>query len=162
MRGRNGHADERSSADREGGGGFGGETMDRLELHHLMPEGADDAPAASRSPRRHRGCTKRNDPERNMAILGRLHELQPRGGVLKSVVSRASREGEHDDTDGFLRIVHPVGEAHHPRGNQLQLAERSLHFAWAHPEPDDNRRQQSHENDAEREADERREYHGLN
>ena len=81
--------------------------------------------------------------------------------MIKSVIGRAGREGEHDDADGLLRVIHPVREAHHPRGDQLQFAEPALHLAWTHREPDDNRRQQAHEKDAEREADERREYHGL-
>ena len=74
MRGRDGHADERSSADCESGGGFGGEAVYGLQLHHLMSERTDDAPATRRGPCGHGGRAKRDDPKRNVGILVRLHE----------------------------------------------------------------------------------------
>ena len=59
----------RGRQDDRGGTGFGGEAVDRLQLHHLVAEGPDDAPAADGGASSHRQGANHFDPHRDFHFL---------------------------------------------------------------------------------------------
>ena len=85
--------------------------MDRMELDHPLPHGADDPPAAGGGPAAivaeqstitHRGISLNAGTRRKSAQAGRWEKARLGGG----------EEGEGDDAHRLLRVVGAVAEAH--------------------------------------------------
>ena len=121
----------------DGGGGFGREAVDRLELHHLVTHRADDAPAAGGGAGRHGHCAEYDDPDRYLVdpalgVHGGLEPLRPfRGmGWIEGAGTHSDDECEGDDADGLLGVVRAVRESHQSSRDQLQFAEDLADDAW--------------------------------
>ena len=107
------------------GGRLGGESVDRLQLHHFVAERANDAPAARGCARGHRRRAQEDDPRRHLE-LRRDQELKSRRKMREGAAARAGEKGERDDAHGFLRVVRPVAVRHPGRAHELELAKNSV------------------------------------
>ena len=115
------------------GGRFRGEPVDRLQFHHLVTEGADDAPAARGSASRHGHRAKDHHPGRHLERR-RVEESQARAADLIEGAARCSGEKrEGDDAHGLLRVVRPVTVRHPGRADELQLPEDGMNDARREP-----------------------------
>ncbi|MNI11722.1 hypothetical protein D3C73_648770 [compost metagenome] len=167
MGGRHRHAEVGSHGQHGGRAGFRSETVDRMQLDHLVAQGLDDLPAARGGTGGHHHRAGQHDPHGD-AITGvrvRMHEGQPRRQVVQRAGRFGTDQGHRDDAHGLLRIVVAVGEAHVGRRGDLRLAEERIDDARACQSADraadlgqagNQRPQQHHHHDAEQEAGNRR------
>src|SRR6266404_4243242 len=101
--GGDGDAEVGGGEDDGGGAGLGGKAVDRMELHHFVAEGPDNAPTADRRAGAHGERANDFDPEGD-AFLGGINGCAEEGEPGRRVVEVAGlggrEEGEGDDAHG--------------------------------------------------------------
>ena len=137
---------------------FSGEAVNRLQFHHLVSHGADDAPAASGRAGRHRQSAGDHDPIRHVRLVRHLEKRKPARKIAKIARIGPGKKCERDDAHRFLRIVGAVAVAHEPGADELGFAEDLAHEERAHLAKQSG--QQEHEHGAAHKSEHRRGEHG--
>ena len=106
--------------------------MHRLQFHQLVAQGFNDAPATSRRTRRHGQRAGRLDPSGNLIALSsqriNAQEAEPLRYLAEVASLGPCHQSQGDNTHRFLRIIHPVAEAHACRTKDLQFAKPSSDY----------------------------------
>ena len=142
-----------------------------MKFDQLVAQRLDDAPAAGGGTRGHDDGAGQFDPERYLEILRigvQTQEVQPLRQVVELSGDTGGHQRERDDAHGLLGVVRAVRPAHRTGRDDLQLAEQrvgkarpanSLQHALAVGEEGEQREQQAHDDEAEKEPGQRRDDH---
>src|SRR5438046_10067882 len=87
--------------DNKCGGGFGGEAMHRLQLHHVMPESANDTPPTRSRASCHSKRAQNYDPFRDDK-LRRAKKTEHGRESVEGMTRRRGKKCERDNTHRFL------------------------------------------------------------
>ena len=126
MRGGERHAVIARGLNDQRGGGFCCESVQRLQFHHPMAKGPNDAPTTrGRSySRRHGAETDHpHGQERKLAF----QEIKPARQMIEAARLRAGKKRERDNAHCFLGVICAVTVRHPGCAENLQFAEKRMH-----------------------------------
>ena len=107
------------------GGCFRGETMHRLQFHHVMPESANDTPPARSRASCHGKRAQNYDPFRDDK-LRRAKKTEHWRQSVEGTARRRGKKRERDNTHRFLRVVRPVTVRHPGGADQLEFSKYGM------------------------------------